>query len=124
MQVFKAVDMNIKEIDQIFCRYGYKHQANKTIEELLELITELVKVKYDRENLELIVGELADVIIMCTQLTLYIGPVMVNDEINFKIDRQLARMEAENSNTCANCNKFEPSDPNTVCHPCEWEPMS
>lgn len=113
-----ATQTRINDVAKIARHYGFKHQVLKTLEEMDELKAELTAGLLDDG---LLVGELVDVIIMTTQLSLFFNPDVINNEINFKLDRQLRRMDAENNNSCVDCDKYEPSDPNTICSPCERE---
>lgn len=90
-----------KMVRKIAAHYGIKSQEQVAIEECAELIQAITKSNRGRktprgliEDIEAIAGEIADVLIMCEQLAyLYgIGEV-VNEQIEFKISRQLDRME-------------------------------
>lgn len=91
------------KVHEIAYHYGLSSQKEKAVEECAELILAIKKhdVAARSSNIEDIVnsltdiaGEIADVLIMCEQLAyLYgIGEV-VKEKIDFKISRQLERME-------------------------------
>lgn len=97
-----------EKIEKIGSFYGFRQQVQMMIEECSELIKAICKWnrKYDGsfksessdcpERTE-IIGELADVIIMAKQLTYLLSAEDdVEQMIEFKLDRQLARMEEEN----------------------------
>ncbi|MCF0219338.1 MAG: hypothetical protein HUK14_06115 [Muribaculaceae bacterium] len=67
--------------------FGFDHQADKTIEELGELITALQHFRFKDAAPELVITELADVMIMCQQLACHFGIDKVQSEIIFKLNR-------------------------------------
>lgn len=69
--------------------YGKEAQSKKLIEELSELIRALVRA--DNDN---ITEEIADVEIMIAQIK-YLYTKSCDDIINFKLDRQIGRIEQE-----------------------------
>lgn len=90
-----------RKVKGIAVFYGIKSQEQVAIEECAELIQAITKSNRKKKSpheliasIEDIAGEIADVLIMCEQLAyLYgIGEV-VNEQIEFKISRQLDRME-------------------------------
>lgn len=94
-------DWQKKKVREIAAHYGIKSQEQVAIEECAELIQAITKSNRKKKspqeliaNIEDIAGEIADVLIMCEQLAyLYgIGEV-VKEQIEFKISRQLDRME-------------------------------
>ena len=94
-------DWQKKKVREIAAHYGIDSQSKKAAEECAELIVAIMhmekKVASASEALEFctnLAGEIADVRIMCEQLAyLYgIGEV-VKEKIDFKISRQLDRME-------------------------------
>lgn len=94
-------DWQKKKVREIAAHYGIEVQSGKAVEECAELIVATEHMKKKRwlpqdevAVLENLAGEIADVRIMCEQLAyLYgIGEV-VKEKIDFKISRQLARME-------------------------------
>lgn len=93
-EYFNAID----SIKRIANHYGLKHQICKAKEELQELYTALLDYQEDesRENLKAIITEIADVTIMVEQLRLLMDvDEEVETEIEYKLNRQLRRMEKE-----------------------------
>jgi len=90
-----------KKVREIAAHYGIKSQEQVAIEECAELIQAITKsnrgvqnAKEFVERLGDIAGEIADVLIMCEQLTYLYGiEEVVKEQIEFKISRQLDRME-------------------------------
>ena len=88
-----------ERIKTIANHYGFEAQAEKSIEEMAELIVEIKHMKKGMvsPNFQKFVEELADVKIMIDQLYLlanYNGDV--GNEIDRKLERQLKRIEKEN----------------------------
>ena len=79
---------------KIIEHYGYKHQLNKLIEELRELEAVIIN---EPDNTDHIQEEIADVLNLIEQIIIYNGwyPQICEIE-NFKIGRQLSRIELEN----------------------------
>lgn len=78
--------------------YGFEAQAEKSIEEMAELIVEIKHMKKGRasENFQNFVEELADVKIMIDQLYLFANfDGDVGKEITRKLERQLKRIDEE-----------------------------
>ena len=76
--------------------YGKDSQMLIAIEEMSELTTELCKNKRGYERKKEITEEIADVKIMLVQLTALFGiEKEVDDMVDYKIRRQLRRMEQE-----------------------------
>lgn len=67
--------------------WGAAHQAEKAKEAMGELITELSRLQDKRTSVELIRGELADVMILCEQLRIIYGQAETDKEIERKLDR-------------------------------------
>ena len=90
-----------KKVREIAAHYGIKSQEQVAIEECAELIEAITKSnrrKYSAKELVAsisdIAGEIADVLIMCEQLTYLYGiEEVVKEQIEYKISRQLDRME-------------------------------
>lgn len=90
-----------KKVREIAAHYGIKSQEQVAIEECAELIQAITKSNrgaqsgIEREVKILnIANEIADVRIMCEQLTYLYGiGEIVNEQIERKISRQLGRME-------------------------------
>lgn len=89
-----------KKVREIAAHYGIKSQEQVAIEECAELIQAITKsnrgVQIGSEYVKKIAdvaGEIADVLIMCEQLTyLYSIREIVKEQIEYKISRQLGRM--------------------------------
>lgn len=79
----------------IFNTYGKSHQVSKLLEEVGEFIETVINE--DKENM---VQEMADCMVMLKQFQYYYG--ITDEEIinnmQFKIKRQLERIENEKSN--------------------------
>ena len=79
----------------IFYTYGKSHQVSKLLEEVGEFIETVIND--DKENM---VQEMADCMVMLKQFQYYYG--ITDEEIinnmQFKIKRQLERIENEKSN--------------------------
>lgn len=76
--------------------YGKDSQMLIAIEEMSELTKELCKNKRGSERKKEITEEIADVKIMLVQLTALFGiEKEVDDMVDYKIRRQLRRMEQE-----------------------------
>lgn len=84
---------------QIINHYGPLNQRKKLCEEFMELQDELFYIYDfgdDRENL---LSEVADVLVLVMQFAYEYGYPLeeIIDMMNYKIDRQLDRIEKENS---------------------------
>jgi hypothetical protein len=77
--------------------FGVLKQLAKAEEELLELLTELVKMRNGASNDSEIVSEIADVTNMCEQLRLIFGPSRVDAAIDFKLTRLSKRIDTQQS---------------------------
>lgn len=82
--------------------YGYRSQREQFEEECAEAILAAQKAKRNSDNLveyekSLIdlAGEVADVIIMAEQMKILISSELIDDIIQKKLDRQIARIEKE-----------------------------
>lgn len=73
--------------------YGINHQEEKAKEELAELLTELSRLQDGRTTKEKIVGELADVLVMCEQLRLIFGASDVDKAVDYKLTRLVRRIK-------------------------------
>lgn len=96
-----------KAIDDIAEHYGIRSQRVKAIEELNELATALAKdanygdanPRHDTKQRDGVVEEIADVLVMVSQLiSLYDCEDVVEEIAQYKIYRQLERI-AEEENT-------------------------
>ena len=91
------------KIEYIAARYGYGKQSRICIEEMAELTKAICK--YDRattlneriEALKNVQEELADVEIMVRQLKHLLGETEVEEQIDYKLNRQLERIEREST---------------------------
>ena len=85
----------------IASHYGLEKQRNQTYQELSELICVLSKREdqKDQNYKDAVIDEIADSEIMIEQMRQLHGISMgeLKDRINFKLNRQLARIEAEKS---------------------------
>lgn len=94
-------DWQKKKVREIAAHYGIKSQEQVAIEECAELIEAITKSNRRKDSSKEFVasisdlaGEIADVRIMCEQLAYLYGiGELVKEQIDFKIARQLARME-------------------------------
>lgn len=83
--------MDMKEqLEAIIEHYGKDNQIRKVIEELDEL-KEALNENHTKDH---IIEEMADVLVMLTQLALIydIDPEVVDDMMEYKIDRTIERM--------------------------------
>ena len=86
----------IKNCQTIANHYGYKSQSLIAIEEMSELTKEICKFGRGQSNLDALVDEIADVKIMVEQLEYLFGVSnKVDARIDYKLERQLKRMEHE-----------------------------
>lgn len=93
----KEPTMDIEKLLQIMKHYGPRCQLIKTMEELSELQVELARHLNHIGSMESITNELADVHIMLSQIQamLFIDQDDLESRIAFKIDRQLKRIQEE-----------------------------
>lgn len=90
-----------KKVREIAAHYGIDVQNGKAVEESAELIVAIEHMKKKRwlpqdelAALANLAGEIADVRIMCEQIAYLHGiGELVNEQIEYKISRQLNRME-------------------------------
>ena len=89
----------IESLWRILQHYGPRPQIIKAIEELAELQTELARDLNGQGNPDNMLSESADAFIMLMQvMAIYnIDMEALDEEIRFKIDRQLRRIEEEES---------------------------
>lgn len=82
---------------EIMCYYGFEAQREQLVEELSELIQAVQKCKRkgDKESYEHFKEELADAIIMCTQMYNFVGTDEIDRIIEQKLDRQIQRIRKE-----------------------------
>lgn len=87
------IDRRLKTIAN---HYGWGRQLDKTIEELAELQVALMKYRHQAATLDDVADEIADCLILLQQnLYLYNIENNVEHRIDFKIERQLKRIEEE-----------------------------
>lgn len=85
-----------KRIKQIAGHYGSSHQQRQCIEELTELSLALQQYRKGKATIYDIASEIADVEIMLQQMMFFFGlSSKVEEETEFKINRQLKRIERE-----------------------------
>lgn len=76
--------------------YGFPAQAAMAIEECSELTNALCKFRRGRVGEDEIITEIADVMIMCEQLSSYFGKVHVAIEKERKLERLQERLSKYN----------------------------
>jgi NTP pyrophosphatase (non-canonical NTP hydrolase) len=88
------MNVDFKVISSAISNYGNAAQLDQTIEECAELILAIRKAKRNesKETIEHLCDEIADVIIMCEQAALIVGPDNVQKRIDYKLDRLKNRM--------------------------------
>lgn len=85
-----------KRIKQIAGHYGSSHQQRQCIEELTELSLALQQYRKGKATIYDIASEIADVQIMLQQMMFFFGlSSKVEETTEFKINRQLKRIERE-----------------------------
>lgn len=86
---------------QIAEKYGIQNQEKQTVSELSELLYVLTRRPNQRKQdwRESLIDEISDVKIMLQQLqTMYdIDPETISEQIDFKLNRQLGRIEKEDA---------------------------
>ena len=89
----------LDKIRQISEHYDKYTQIRKTQEECQELLDELYNAVYINDKITLpdnAWSEVADVIIMCIQLTMQHGKEdIVREQMEYKVNRQLERMRKD-----------------------------
>ena len=96
------------KIRQISEHYSKDSQSKKLLEEMVELAVEINFGLFENGgNLpDNTWSEVADVIIMCAQITMqHEKEDKVPEWINYKVDRQLRRMENENPDSDPGCKR-------------------
>lgn len=84
----------LRKLIRIIDEYGSDKQQNIAIEECSELIKAICKYKRTLDHVEDIVDEIADVKIMLAQLEIIFDcSGAVEDRVEYKINRQLERIE-------------------------------
>ena len=94
--IFNMLEKEAKEIyKRALEKYGSSRQVDKTIEELGELATALMKFKHAEATMEDVVTEIADVFITVYQMSVAFGFQDVCDEIAYKTRRLEEKMDEE-----------------------------
>lgn len=86
-----------EKIRTIADHYGLSNQLMKTVEELNELSIECAKSWGKKEIRDNLISEVADVLVMITQI-IYLGNIEwkeVEDVMKYKVDRQIQRIKEE-----------------------------
>lgn len=93
----KKVKEQMTRYKRILKHYGKEHQMLKAVEEMAELTAEILRYKNGRADRKAIFEEMADTIIMLTQLAMImnIKDEELASEIEAKLDRTIARMVME-----------------------------
>lgn len=86
----------LRKLIRIIDEYGSDKQQDIAIEECSELIKAICKYKRTLDHVEDIVDEIADVKIMLAQLEIIFDcSGAVEDRVEYKINRQMERIEKE-----------------------------
>lgn len=103
IEIIETEPTLMEKIRSISEYYSPEHQLKKAKEELQELLAELEAAQII--NGEIVLpgntwSEVADVIIMCTQIVMqHKKENKVTNQIEYKVNRQLRRIEAEKKRT-------------------------
>lgn len=81
-----------KVCHQAVDHYGAADQIKQAVEELTELSLALQHYQKEKASLWDVAGEIADVQIMCEQLSYMFGPALVERAADIKIERLQRRM--------------------------------
>jgi len=95
-----GMDERIKRIANY---YGYESQREQFIEECAEMIqasqkckrTDIQNAQRYKERFDNFQEEVADVLIMALQMRVLLGGKDIDSLIDYKLDRQIQRIEAE-----------------------------
>lgn len=92
-------DVRYVRLERIAYHYGYDAQREQFIEECSEAILAAQKCKRhgSKDNFEALCGEVADVLIMAQQMRLLMSTTLIDRIVNEKLERQLGRIENEDS---------------------------
>jgi NTP pyrophosphatase (non-canonical NTP hydrolase) len=88
-------------IERIAANYTFEQQRSVFAEECAEAIQAVCKLRRTGNTedylakLDALAGEVADVLIMAQQMRIYLGRDKVDNEIEFKLNRQLERIKEE-----------------------------
>lgn len=74
--------------------WGEQGQIDMAIEECAELIAALQHMRRDRVTTDAVASEIADVLIVCGQMRLLVGPKAVDEAFEAKMARLEARLSA------------------------------
>ena len=86
----------LRKLIRIIEKYGSDKQQDIAIEECSELIKAICKYKRTLDHVEDIVDEIADVKVMLAQLEIIFDcSGAVEDRVEYKINRQMERIEKE-----------------------------
>lgn len=77
---------------QVLAKWGTVAQVMMTIEECSELIDALCKLDRYRVNEDAVITEIADVMIMCEQMSILFGEELVEKEKDRKLERLKQRL--------------------------------
>lgn len=78
---------------EVLSSWGISDQMNMAIEECSELTNAICKLRRGRITEKEVITEIADVMIMCEQLSVYFGESCVNAEREYKITRLKKRLK-------------------------------
>ena len=86
-------------IEQIAAHYGFTSQADMTIEECGELVQAICKLRraYSEDRYKHLLEEVADAYIMLRQMRYLLGYYEIDRIVSEKLDRQMRRIENENT---------------------------
>lgn len=90
-------DRDRETFAQAIEKWGWQPQVDMATEEAGELIVALSRFMRGRNDEEDVVDEVADVRIMCEQLTEFIGREKVENRVTVKMDRLRERLEEDDA---------------------------
>lgn len=76
-------------------KYGPAHQMLKAKEECAEFLVATMQYEQGRVPVEVVIDELADVMIMSAQARLILGSEKVDRAVQRKLDRLVQKMDSE-----------------------------
>lgn len=99
--VAKHLDHTDRRVKSIALEYGYDRQSIKLVEEMSELTQAICKHRESKDKAKSLVeikNEMADVLVVIEQMKylLNISEEQLEEIKEYKIDRQLLRIKAEN----------------------------
>ena len=85
------------KIKQIANHYGFTLEADMAVEECSELIQAICKIRrgWSDDTYSNLKEEVADVLVVANYLRYFLGEAEIDSIMNYKLDRQLQRIEAE-----------------------------